>query len=435
MRSPSRLPFLLLTVAAGCSSSSSDLDAAPTLDRGLGDAFVDRPRGDASAQRDGSPKEARPAPDAGRPPADASGADATPPLTLVNAFPNLSFTQPVDLQHAGDGSDRLFVVEKPGAIRVFANSASVTTSTLFLDLAGKGLASGSEEGLLGLAFHPQFSLNGYFYVNYVRETPRQTVIARCQVSATDPNVADLSSEKVVLTVDQPYDNHNGGQLAFGPDGYLYVGLGDGGGSGDPQGNGQNLKSLLGKLLRIDVNQSAAGKGYAVPSDNPLVGNASGQREEIWAWGLRNPWRFSFDTLTGALWGADVGQNQREEVNLLEKGKNYGWNVLEGTLCHQPSSGCSTTGMTPPVWEYDHTLGYSVTGGHVYRGKKHPQLVGGYLYGDFGSGRIWKLSGVGGPAVTNQLLLQSPGLQLSSFGVDQSQELYLVSLSGSIHRIQ
>ncbi len=476
--------LLLLSLALGCSSSPSSPDASGRERGSAADATPPAPDATPPAldALDARPLDARPpaldakppaldakppAPDAkppaldgkppapdgkppapdGKPPApDAKppapdlkppAPDAAPPgpLTLVDAFPSLSFIQPVDLQHAGDGSDRLFVVEKPGQIWVFANSPSVPSSSLFLDLTSKGLASGSEEGLLGLAFHPQYKTNGLFYVNYVRETPHQTVIARYKVSAADPNVADLASEQIVLTVDQPYDNHNGGQLAFGPDGFLYIGLGDGGSSGDPQGNGQNLKTLLGKMLRIDVSQSAAGKTYAIPADNPLVGNTAGQREEIWAAGLRNPWRYSFDSLTGALWVGDVGQNQREEVNLVEKGKNYGWNVLEGTLCYKPSTGCMTAGMAAPVWEYDHTLGYSITGGFVYRGKKHPQLAGAYVYGDFGSGRIWKLSLGAGGAPVNQLVLHSPGLQLASFGVDQQQELYLVSLGGQIFRFQ
>mgnify|MGYP001262301701 CR=1 FL=1 len=247
---------------------------------------------------------------------------------LEIAFPNLTFARPVDLQHAGDGSDRIFIVEQAGVIRVFANTSSVATADTFLNIQNRVNDSGNEEGLLGLAFHPNFATNGYFYVNYTASNPRRTVVARYRVSA-NPNRADANSEFVLLTVNQPYENHNGGQLAFGPDGYLYIGMGDGGSGGDPQNNGQDRRGLLGDMLRIDVDNPAGGLNYGIPPDNPFVGNTSGYREEIYAYGFRNPWRFSFDFVTGWLWVGDVGQGSREEVDIVEKGLNYGWRIMEG----------------------------------------------------------------------------------------------------------
>lgn len=351
------------------------------------------------------------------------------------AFPNLTFTRPVDLQHPGDGTNRLFVLEQPGYIRVFENNPSVTSAGVFLDITDRVNSSGNEEGLLGLAFHPDFETNGYFYVNYTANPPRRTVISRFKVSASDPNVADKSSEKIILTFSQPFSNHNGGQITFGPDGYLYIGTGDGGSGGDPQRNGQNTKTLLGKLLRIDVNKTAGGKEYAIPSDNPFVGNTAGQMEEIYAWGLRNPWRFSFDPETNMLWTGDVGQNKLEEIDIIEKGKNYGWNVMEGTQCYSPSTGCDTTGLVKPVWEYGRSLGVSVTGGFVYRGKNVPELVGEYIYADFGSGRIWGIRMNGSTPVNRDLV--ASGMQISSFGVDRNNELYICTFSsgGRIYRFK
>jgi glucose/arabinose dehydrogenase len=328
--------------------------------------------------------------------------------------------------HSGDGTDRMFVVQQNGIIRVFPNDSTVATSRVFLNIANKISSSGGEEGLLGLAFHPAYESNGYFYINYTAPGPLRTVISRFSVS-TDPNRADSLSEFKILEINQPYPNHNGGMVAFGPDGYLYIGTGDGGSGGDPLNNAQDRMSLLGKILRIDVDGSTPTTAYRIPADNPFVG--SGYREEIWAYGLRNPWRFSFDVPTGALWAGDVGQGAKEEIDIIERGKNYGWRIMEGTLCYAPSVGCDTTGLTLPVKDYGRDLGSAVTGGAVYRGSRRPELAGAYIYGDFGSGRIWKLRGVGGSLTEDALVFQAP-FAVSSFGMDQSGELYIAAYSYS-----
>jgi glucose/arabinose dehydrogenase len=284
-------------------------------------------------------------------------------VSIENAFPSLTFNDPVGVFYLPDGANSILVIEQAGVVRVFENSRSVGVSSVFLDIASKVLYGG-EQGLLGLAFHPNYESNGYFYVNYVAENPRRTVVARYTVSVDDQNKADIDSELVILEVEQPFANHNGGQLAFGPDGYLYIGLGDGGSGGDPLGNGQNLSVLLGKILRIDVDSASQGRNYAIPNDNPFVGNSLDYREEIYAFGFRNPWRFSFDIETGRLWVADVGQSQREEIDLVEKGKNYGWKIMEGSL---PYAGGDQEGLELPVWEYGRGEGIAVIGGYVYRG--------------------------------------------------------------------
>ena len=249
---------------------------------------------------------------------------------IVDAFPNLNFDQPVDIQSPKDGTNRIFVLSQPGIVFVFDNDAKTKTKKVFLDIRNKVLYGG-EQGLLGLAFHPNFKSNGFFYLDYTIDNPRRTVVSRFRVSAKDPNKADPGSEVILFEVEQPYSNHNGGQISFGPDGYLYVSLGDGGSGGDPKNNAQNLKSLLGKILRIDVDKKSNGKNYSIPDDNPFKGNKNGNKEEIFAFGLRNVWRFSFDK-KGNLWAADVGQNEWEELNIIEKGKNYGWRIMEGKHC-------------------------------------------------------------------------------------------------------
>jgi glucose/arabinose dehydrogenase len=351
------------------------------------------------------------------------------PNPLDIAFPNLTFNQPVGLYSPKDGTNRLFVVEQPGTIRTFNNSASASPSSVFLDLSSR-VIYGGEQGLLGLAFHPNYTSNGYFYVDYVANNPLRTVIARFTVSPNNPNQANSDSEFIILEINQPYGNHNGGQIAFGPDGYLYIGMGDGGSEGDPLGNGQNRSTLLGKILRIDVNQPSAGRNYTVPADNPFKGNTQDYREEIYAWGFRNPWRFSFDPPTGRLWVGDVGQDREEEIDLVEKGKNYGWNIMEGTLTY---AGGNETGLELPVWEYDHSQGNAIIGGYVYRGLALPQLAGAYVYGDYGSGRIWALTlNSTGGAATNTLLTYS-SLTISSFGVDGDGEIYICAFDGKIYK--
>lgn len=358
------------------------------------------------------------------------------PVVLKNAFPSLTFPDPVGFQHAGDGTNRMFVVRQTGQIEVVENSPSSTSSKTFLDIGAK-VISGGELGLLGLAFHPDYETNGYFFVDYTADSSLRTVISRFTVSASNPDSTDPSSEVVLLEVDQPYTNHNGGQLAFGPDGYLYIGLGDGGSGGDPENRAQNLDSLLGKILRIDVDVPSDTLTYAIPPGNPLAGNPDGHREEIFAWGLRNPWRFSFDPATGIAWIGDVGQGDWEEVDTMISGGNYGWRLMEGNHCYDPPAGCDTVpGLIDPVWEYAHggAGGCSITGGFVYRGGTIPSLYGKYVYGDYCSGRIWALDTSALGAWVNTLVLDA-SINISSFGVDSGGEIYVCSLvDGVVYRL-
>lgn len=328
------------------------------------------------------------------------------------------FTRPLDIQSAGDGSGRLFIIEQPGLIRILHNDQ--LRQAPFLDITDRVNDNGNEQGLLGLAFHPHFADNGFFYVNFTREDGT-TVIARFTASG---DTADPNSEVRLLEVEQPFPNHNGGGLAFGPDGFLYIALGDGGSGGDPQGNGQNLEKLLGKILRVDVN---GGELYAIPADNPF-GN------EVYFYGLRNPWRFSFDSKTGDLWIGDVGQGQWEEINHVPAGSgggiNFGWNRYEGM--HDYTSGDQPDNYQPPNFEYSHSDGCSVTGGYVYRGGM-PEWQGVYFYGDYCTGKVWgALRGPDGTLVSS--LLFGTGVQITSFGVDESGEVYLADQNGSILRL-
>jgi glucose/arabinose dehydrogenase len=344
-------------------------------------------------------------------------------LTSVSLTPVVSgLSSPVDLQPTDDGSGRLFVVEQAGTIRIL--QAGALLAKPFLDIRPR-VNFGGEMGLLGAAFHPAFAQNRRFYVNYVRMLGTgqvQSVIAEYRVSAADANQADPASERILLTVNQPFANHKGGQLAFGPDRFLYIGLGDGGGEGDPQGNGQNLQTLLGKMLRIDVDHTTGALPYAIPADNPFVGGAG--LPEIWAYGLRNPFRFSFDTATGRLFVGDAGQDLFEEVDLLQKGGNFGWNVMEGLHCFKPASGCNTSGLLLPIAEYGHAEGVAVIGGYVYRGSSIPALAGSYVFGDFGSGTIWRLT-QDATGAWQRVPLLSGGPNISSFGRDFAGELYVV----------
>ncbi len=362
----------------------------------------------------------------------AACAQAQGNVEIEVAFPNLSFNRPVDLQHAGDGSGRLFVVEQAGRIRAFPNHPEAANTTLFLDIADRVHDQGNEEGLLGLAFHPDFPQNGRFFVYYTAANPRRSVLARFQRDPLEPQRADPASETRLLEVAQPFSNHNGGQLAFGPDGLLYVALGDGGSGGDPLGHGQNRRTLLGSILRLDVDRASAGRAYGIPADNPFAGNTEGFREELYAYGLRNPWRMSFDVETGRLWAADVGQNAFEEIDVVEAGGNYGWRTMEGASCFDPPSGCDEAGLRLPVWSYDRGEGRSVTGGYVYRGPGVPSLVGWYVYGDFVSGKIWALAFEDGAVQAHAELLDTT-LGISSFGVDENRELYFCAFDGRIYR--
>ncbi len=354
-------------------------------------------------------------------------------LKIVDAFPYLNFSAPVDIQNANDGTNRIFVVEQAGVISVFPNDSNVTGKSTFLNITDNVLYGG-EQGLLGLAFHPDYKQNGYFFVNYTASNPRRTVIARYKVSANDINKADPSSETIFLEVEQPYSNHNGGQITFGPDGYLYNSFGDGGSGGDPLGNGQNLSTLLGSIIRIDVDTASPNSNYLIPADNPFI-NTSNARPEIYAYGLRNVWRFSFDRTTGKLWAADVGQNLWEEINIIEKGGNYGWNIMEGFHCYN-SQQCNKEGLELPVWEYGHNSagGYSITGGYVYRGTNAAEIYGKYIFADFVSGKIWALS-LTGNNVTNELLFET-GYSISTFGTDENLNLYFADYnSGKIFMIK
>jgi glucose/arabinose dehydrogenase len=351
---------------------------------------------------------------------------ATPGIALISD----QLASPVFLTVAPGDSSRLFVVEQAGRIRVIRHDTLLTTP--FLDISGL-VTAGGEQGLLSMAFHPDYQANHFFYVSYT-DTAGDSRIARYQTSA-NPEVADPASATAILSLAQPYTNHNGGLVAFGPDGKLYIGFGDGGSGGDPQGNGQNRGTLLAKLLRIDVD---GGSPYAVPADNPFVG-VSGVRGEIWAYGLRNPWRFSFDAATGDLYIADVGQSAREEVDVEPAGSaggaNYGWNIMEGTICYGSSS-CSQTGLTLPVIDYPHSGGAcSITGGYVYRGQALPVLQGRYLYSDYCTGWVRSFTLVGGQATDPRDWPDlAVGAGVSSFGEDWPGNLYLMTLAGRLYRI-
>jgi glucose/arabinose dehydrogenase len=333
------------------------------------------------------------------------------------------FTRPVVVTNSGDG--RLFIVEQRGMIWILQDGERLPEP--YLDIRSKVEDRGNEQGLLGLAFHPRYAENGFFYLDYTG-TGGTTHIVRYRVSE-DPNRADPSSEANLLQIDQPYGNHNGGVLAFSPDGYLYIGMGDGGSAGDPQGNGQRPDTLLGAILRLDVD---GGDPYAIPADNPFAGG-SGQ-PEIWAYGLRNPWRIAFDSFSGDLYIGDVGQGSMEEIDFepagADGGRNYGWNLREGTLAYAGSAG---PGMLDPIAEYDHSLGCAVTGGVVIRDERLPYWSGVYLYGDFCSGRIWGLRPDGAGGWLHAQLWETV-FQISSFGVDSAGRVYLADLNGSVQRL-
>src|SRR5947208_4050622 len=356
---------------------------------------------------------------------------AAPPAVTLRPVAS-GLTLPVEIAHAGDGSGRLFVAEQGGAIKIIKDGAVLATP--FLDITAQVL-SGGERGLLGLAFHPQFRANGKFYVYYTRQTDGTIVVSEYQRSAANADVVDPATERQLFTVTHPLSNHNGGHMVFGPDGYLYIGIGDGGGGGDQNNNGQNLGVRLGKLLRIDVN---AASGFAVPPSNPFVGQA-GPLPEIWAYGLRNPWKFNFDRASGDLLIADVGQNLWEEVDFQPAGdpggRNYGWRITEGNHCFNPPSGCNFAGITLPIIEYGHNFssgGFAIIGGYVYRGRKSRALRGFYLYGDNVSNHMWAAAASEG--WTPSALINGPG-SISSFGEDEAGRLYVASLNGgTVHAI-
>lgn len=354
------------------------------------------------------------------------------PFELVNAFPNVSFSSPLFVTHANDGTNRVFIVQRFGLIKVLPNDSNTTNSKIFLDVTNLNNASTYlERGLLGLAFHPNYAANGYFYIYYTRVGDGANVLSRFSRSATDPDKADSLSEQILWAVTDPYVNHNGGILFFGLDGYLYVGMGDGGSSGDPGNRAQNPNEMLGKTHRVDVNTTSGGNNYGIPATNPFA--SGGGRPEIFTIGMRNPWRMSQDPVTGLIWCGDVGQNLYEEIDIIEVGKNYGWKIMEATHCYSPPTGCNQTGLTLPIKEYGHSGGNcSVTGGYVYRGIRRPELTGRYIYGDYCSAIVWKLKYENGIVTEDEPILTAPS-SVYSFGTDQQNELYVCCGNGIVYR--
>ena len=366
-------------------------------------------------------------------------------VEVEQAFPNIQWegwepiteagkTQPfrtIFLTHAGDGSDRVFVGEQWGQIFVLKNDQAATEGKVFLDIRKRVQYADNmnEEGLLGIAFHPKYKENGHFYVYYVTKEQEHTiVVSRFTVSKNDPNKADPASELELLRVQQPYWNHKGGTLAFGPDGMLHIALGDGGAGNDPHENGQSVDTLLGKLLRINVDAKDPGKEYAIPKDNPFAGKKDA-RGEIFAYGFRNPWRFSFDKATGLLWCADVGQNLWEEINLVNLGGNYGWNYREGLHPFGAKVPPANVKTADPIWEYDHQVGKSITGGHVYRGDRVKGLVGKYLYADYVSGKLWALDyDPAAGTVKGNYGIPSKKIAATSYGEDEKGDVYIVEVA-------
>jgi glucose/arabinose dehydrogenase len=360
-----------------------------------------------------------------------------PVLDVQRVFPNLSFSQPVALKQAPGDSSRWYIVEQRGVVRVFDNDQATNTANVFLDISAQVNDNFSESGLFAMAFHPGFPSTPEVYLSYTADGgPLTSTLSRFQLDNTGLAL-DPASEEVLLEIDQPQGNHNGGDLTFGPSGMLYAGFGDGGGGGDPGENAQNNANLLGTVIRINVDGNAP---YEIPTDNPFFGptlcaqgTGAGQCPEIFAWGLRNPWRISFDTLTGALWVGDVGQGQWEEIDRVVLGGNYGWNDREGAHCFDPPSACAT-GFEEPVTEYDHSVGQSVTGGYVYRGITIAAISGWYVFGDFVSGRIFAIQANSQPTVAPEVV-GNAGFNIPTFAEDTDGELYVIDYGGgTIHRI-
>jgi glucose/arabinose dehydrogenase len=391
-----RLLFILASVCALLVAACSGEDA------------TNRPEAPASAQS----------------PADPGG---IPTVRLQRVFPNVSLQRVTGLYQSPDG--RWFALEQAGRVLVFPDQQDAQ-SRLFLDLTSKVSTAGNEEGLLGMALAPDFAQTGVFYLYYAAANPRRTVLSRFQAAG---DAANAGSERVLLEVSQPFPNHKGGQIGFGPDGFLYVALGDGGSARDPMGHGQDLSTLLGSILRIDVSGNAA---YSSPPDNPFAGRQDAAAE-IWAYGLRNPWRFSFDLQTGDMWAADVGQNSREEIDVITKGGNYGWAIMEGTQCLGGGNGCNQNGLIPPLFDYAAAGGNcAVTGGFVYRGQAIAGLRGAYVYADYCSGLLWALRRQGNTAGEQAQIAEADFL-ISSFAQGNDGEIYALehaSSGGSIHKL-
>lgn len=374
--------------------------------------------------------------------------ESSPAIDLKVVYPALTFTRPLWLEEAPDESKRFFVIEQAGKILIMPRDRDGKETNVFLDITGRKPWVNDEEGLLGMAFHPQFKTNRKFYVFYSQANPMRSVISEFQASADHPDEADVSSERILLEIPRPYWNHDGGALVFGPDGYLYISVGDGGKGGDPHNFGQSLSFLQGKILRIDVNSRDYQRRYGIPGDNPFaqVPTDKGWRPEIWAYGMRNPWRISFDRETGALWAGDVGQDKWEEVDVIFKGGNYGWSGWEGF--HPFKASQAATNAIEPIIEYahtpaeakeskfpDHSLGMSIIGGYVYRGGKIPKLRGTYIYGDYIMGTIWGLRYENGKLTADEVLQKpNPARKIASFGQDSDGELYVLTFDGNIYQI-
>jgi glucose/arabinose dehydrogenase len=357
----------------------------------------------------------------------ASGQPFDPARVAVSLEPVVDgLDAPLAVGHAGDGSGRIFVAEQGGTIRIVRDAALVATP--FLDI-GDRITSGGERGLLGFAFHPDFPDDPRLFVNYT-DLNGDTRVSSFEVDPANPDRVDPAAELQLLMIEQPYANHNGGAVVFGPDGNLYIGMGDGGSGGDPHGNGQSLETLLGKILRIDVDGTDGANHYAIPADNPFLGQDGAQRE-IFLYGLRNPWRISFDPATGDLWIGDVGQNAWEEIDVARagtSGENYGWNRMEASHCFRPSSDCVREGLTMPAAEYSHDFGCTVIGGYVYRGPAQTALAGGYLFGDYCSGLVWAIDPAA-DGMQTPVVVAETGLSISSFGEDEAGELYVTDIAG------
>ncbi len=371
--------------------------------------------------------------------------DGVLPLRAELAFPNITWEgwepvdeqgrfnpplRPIQISHAGDGSNRIFVIDQSGMIHVLPNDPAATEAKLFADLRDRvhHFKIDDEEGLLGFAFHPNYAENGEFFIYYSPESqPRGGWLSRMTVSADDADRADMESEEVLLQLEQPFANHNGGPMVFGPDGYLYIGMGDGGGRNDPLGYGQaHNETMMGCILRIDVDHQTGELPYAIPDDNPFIGHP-GVPPEVYAYGIRNPWRIAFDRETGNLWLADVGQDLWEEIDIIESGGNYGWSVREGSYAFGNAPGAEQVAAIDPVWQYDHRLGKSITGGCVYRGSQFPELVGHYLYGDFVTGKLWGLHyDQESDEVIRNMSIPWNGLPVLAFGEDEQGEVFITT---------
>jgi glucose/arabinose dehydrogenase len=421
----------ILFLAAGCGPTGSNTTAAPPRSPGTTAGSTSAAPGSGAT---GSASADQPSPSSAVSSASPAGRfDAT---KVAVAFDEVvtGLSAPLAVVNAHDGSGRIFVAQQGGQIRIVRENSLVAAP--FVDLSDE-ISSGGERGLLGVAFHPRFPTDPRVFVDYT-DPGGDTRVASFTVDPAHPDAIDRSSERRILSVKQPYANHNGGALAFGPDGMLYISLGDGGSGGDPQGNGQSLTTLLAKILRIDVDHPPADRAYGIPADNPYADAASGRRPEIWLTGLRNPWRMSFDRATGDLWIGDVGQNAWEEVDVqragVPGGTNFGWNRMEGTHCYQPSSGCASPDLTLPVAEYGHDQGCTVIGGVVDRGTTQRALTGGYLFADYCSGRVWAID----PSTNDTrkpTVVAETDHSFAAFGEDEAGDVYAVDIgAGSLLRV-